>query len=78
MDDAPSQQDARSFEVRAAMSGLRLDQFLARLLPDYSRAFLQNLIDGGHATVNGEVCRRSQRVQFGDQVTIVPAIAGGC
>jgi len=71
MDDAPSQQDARSFEVRAAMSGLRLDQFLARLLPDYSRAFLQNLIDGGHSTVNGEVCRRSQRVQFGDQVTII-------
>ncbi len=70
MDSKTRPEETRSFEVRAALNGLRLDQFLARLLPDYSRSFLQNLIDGGHATVNGDICRRSQRVHFGDKVTI--------
>ncbi len=63
-------QQTFSFEVRAAKNGLRVDQFLARLLPDYSRSFLQNLLDDGQATVNDETCRRSDRVHFGDQVSI--------
>jgi 23S rRNA pseudouridine1911/1915/1917 synthase len=68
-------EDSRSFEVRAANDGLRVDQFLTRLLPDYSRSFLQNLIDGGKARINDEICRRSQRVHFGDQVSVViPAV----
>jgi len=63
-------EDSHSFEVRAAMAGLRVDQFLSRLLPDYSRSFLQNLIDRGSASINDTVCRRAQRVHFGDQVHI--------
>ena len=74
-DERPPQ--THSFEVRAAKNGLRVDQFLARLLPDYSRSFLQNLLDKGQATINDQSCRRSDRVHFGDQVTIAipPATA---
>ena len=60
-----------SFEVRAAKNGLRVDQFLARLLPDYSRSFLQNLLNQGKGCINDQICRRSDRVHFGDQVTVV-------
>ncbi|MBJ93597.1 MAG: RNA pseudouridine synthase [Rickettsiales bacterium] len=63
-----------SFEVRASKSGLRVDQFLAQMLGDYSRSFLQSLVDEGQATINEEPCRRSDRIHFGDLVrVIIPA-----
>lgn len=59
------------WDVHPRADGLRLDQFLAKRMPDLSRSYVQKLIDEGHATIDGEICRRSQRVRTDDQVELV-------
>jgi|SRR5579871_2591762 len=55
-------------------TGLRLDQFLRRELPEHSRAFLQKLIDSGDVHVNTRAVKASYKVRAGDRVTIeIPA-----
>ena len=63
--------DPQRFEVHHSAAGRRVDQFLARKLPGHSRSFLQKLIDDGDVTVDGEVVRRSHRLQPGDVVELV-------
>lgn len=50
--------------------GQRLDQALARLFPDYSRARLQQWIRQGQVRVDGVVPRARDRVRGGEQVVI--------
>ena len=60
------------------VAGQRLDQALAWLLPQYSRARLQQWIDEARVTVNGRAPRRRDRVAGGERVEIrvVEAPAG--
>lgn len=48
----------------------RLDQHLVKLLPEYSRAFLQNLISAGNVLVNGNARKSSYTPKNGDRLTI--------
>jgi 23S rRNA pseudouridine1911/1915/1917 synthase len=50
--------------------GERLDVFLARALPDLSRAHVQKLITAGRVTVNDAVARASQRLEPDDRVAV--------
>lgn len=51
--------------------GLRLDQALVELVPEFSRSYLQQLIDLGAVTVNGAVLRKaSTRVKAADRGVI--------
>lgn len=53
------------------MSGRRLDQALADLFPDYSRARLQTWIKSGHVLLNGATASRPRdKVLGGEQVEI--------
>jgi 23S rRNA pseudouridine1911/1915/1917 synthase len=54
------------------MAGWRLDQALADLLPEYSRARLQEWIRGGQARLNGQNCRPRDKIYGGEQVEITP------
>ncbi|MBV9343439.1 MAG: 23S rRNA pseudouridine(1911/1915/1917) synthase RluD [Gammaproteobacteria bacterium] len=54
----------------AEAAGLRLDQALARALPQYSRARLQAFIDAGAVRLGGRVPRPSERVRGGETVHI--------
>ena len=47
-----------------------MDQFLALKLPGHSRSFLQRLIDDGEVQVDGEVVRRSFRLDAGAVVEL--------
>jgi 23S rRNA pseudouridine1911/1915/1917 synthase len=51
-------------------AGLRIDQALARALPQYSRARLQGWIEAGAVTVDGQVPRPRDKVQGGEHVRI--------
>ncbi len=53
-------------------AGQRLDQVLAGLFPDYSRARLQRWIKQGHVTVDGIQMRPRDAVHGGEQVEVVP------
>jgi 23S rRNA pseudouridine1911/1915/1917 synthase len=54
------------------VAGLRLDQALARLFPDYSRSRLKDWILGGHVTVNREVLRPRDRLSGGEEIRLRP------
>ena len=59
--------------------GLRLDQFLARRLPDLSRARIQQLIRGGHVTVSRGKAKPALLVEAGlsVDVDIPPPVPSG-
>jgi 23S rRNA pseudouridine1911/1915/1917 synthase len=50
--------------------GLRIDQALARALPQYSRSRLQGWIEAGAVKVDGQVPRPRDKVQGGEHVQI--------
>jgi len=62
------------------LSGLRLDQALARLFSDYSRSRLQAWIRDGRVQVDGEVRRPRDKVWVGEKVQLqaVPETGQRC
>jgi 23S rRNA pseudouridine1911/1915/1917 synthase len=54
--------------VRRRLPGKRLDAYLAARFPDYSRTFIQRLIEAGGIELNGARVKRSYRVQQGDEI----------
>ena len=59
------------------LGGLRLDQALARLFPQYSRSRLQTWLKSGHVTIDGASAAASQRRQVsgGERVLLAPPAA---
>ncbi len=60
----------RSVEVDPALSGARLDQALAALLPEFSRSRLQQWIECGQVRVNDATRRCRDRVWGGDRIQL--------
>jgi 23S rRNA pseudouridine1911/1915/1917 synthase len=56
--------------ARLKVEGLRLDQYLVSLFPDYSRSVFQKVIDAAAVTVNGEPTKASYKVRNGDQIRL--------
>ncbi len=56
--------------MRPEQSGLRLDQTLARLFPDYSRSRLQQWVKDDRVRLAGRPCRARDRVRAGDLVEV--------
>ncbi|XSG85333.1 MAG: 23S rRNA pseudouridine(1911/1915/1917) synthase RluD [Methylohalobius sp. ZOD2] len=52
------------------MAGLRLDQALARLFPDYSRSRLQQWVKQGRVKVDGEALRPRDKLQGGEWIEL--------
>jgi 23S rRNA pseudouridine1911/1915/1917 synthase len=68
--DEVGEQEAelRPFVIDAGHHGQRLDRALADLAPEFSRSFLQQLIEAGAVTLESAVASRSsQKVKAGDQ-----------
>jgi 23S rRNA pseudouridine1911/1915/1917 synthase len=65
---------ALRFTIPVELAGLRLDQALARLLPDESRTRLARLIDEGHVTVDGASAAPRLKLKSGEavEVSLVP------
>jgi len=60
----------QSFQIEKHQAGNRLDHALHLLLPDYSRARIQQWIQQGLVTVNDELCKPRQKVYSGDLVDL--------
>ena len=56
----------------AALGGMRLDQALAQLFPQYSRNRLQVWLKAGHITVDGELAAPRRLVDGGERVLVEP------
>jgi 23S rRNA pseudouridine1911/1915/1917 synthase len=59
------------FVVSANDAKLRLDQFLAKRLPEYSRSRLQQFIRTGFVRVNERTTRPRQVVRVGDKIDLL-------
>jgi 23S rRNA pseudouridine1911/1915/1917 synthase len=63
--------ELRAFTIAPAQHGDRLDRALAALVPEFSRNYLQQLIDASLVTLQGAVVTRpAHRVKAGEQGTI--------
>jgi 23S rRNA pseudouridine1911/1915/1917 synthase len=49
---------------------IRLDKYLTQALPQFSRAYLQKLIEQGHVLVNEQITKASQRLDKADRITV--------
>ena len=56
--------------ARCRVEGMRLDQYLVGLYPDYSRSVVQKVIAGGGVTVNGTPAKASHKIKHGDALVI--------
>lgn len=57
-------------EIPLSLAGLRLDQALSELFPDFSRSRLQTWIKNGAASVDGVVLPPKHRILGGEQVVL--------
>jgi hypothetical protein len=74
-DDAAADAEVRQALVHSAQHGLRLDKALVALAPEFSRNWLQQLIDRGHVQVDGQVqTTAARKLRAGQrlQVALVP------
>lgn len=56
--------------AKRKVDGLRLDQYLVSMFPDFSRSVIQKVIDGGGVTVNGHPAKSSSKVRHDDAIRI--------
>lgn len=69
--DAVAEVEWRAVEIAAVQHGCRIDRALVEIAPEFSRNYLQQLIDAGQVTVNAQPVRKaSLRVKAGDAVVI--------
>ena len=69
--EAGPEAELRALQIGADLHGQRLDRALVALAPEFSRSYLQQLIELGAVTLNGQTSTRpSLRVKAGDQGTL--------
>jgi 23S rRNA pseudouridine1911/1915/1917 synthase len=67
LDEPGAEAETRGFTIAAAQHGERLDRALAHLVPEFSRSYLQQLIEAGAVRLQGaQAAKASQRVRAGD------------
>jgi 23S rRNA pseudouridine1911/1915/1917 synthase len=64
--------NSQAFVVPDDCAGLRFDQVLAKLLPEYSRSRLQEWIAAGQASLDGAVAAAKQKVWGGETIVVQP------
>lgn len=69
---APAEACVLNFQVPLEYGGARLDQALAKLLPEYSRSRLQEWVAQGQVTLNGATVTSKQKVWGGETLVVVP------
>ena len=62
--------DPELLTVEARAHGWRIDHYLVRLYPNYSRALLQRAIDEHAVLVNGLPVKRARRLRVNDRISV--------
>ncbi len=66
----PGSAAPRQLKVEPSQQGVRLDQFLARQLPDYSRVHLRKLINAAAVKVDGKRTKASYHLHGGETIDV--------
>lgn len=71
LEDATTEAEWRKLSVSAEQHGARLDKALVEAAPEFSRNYLQQLIEAERVTLNSQLARKaSHKVKAGDVVVI--------
>lgn len=71
LDDATNEVEWRKLSVSAEQHGARLDKALVEAAPEFSRNYLQQLVEADRVTINLQLARKvSHRVKAGDVLVI--------
>jgi 23S rRNA pseudouridine1911/1915/1917 synthase len=71
VEDATAEVEWRKLSVSTSQHGVRLDRALVDATPEFSRSYLQQLIEAGLVTVNAQTARKaSTKVRAGDALVI--------
>jgi 23S rRNA pseudouridine1911/1915/1917 synthase len=70
LEDLEAQDGIRSITVEPAAAGLRIDAYLAKALPDVSRARVQLLMEKDQVTVDGKIAKSKLKLKGGELVEI--------
>lgn len=63
--------EVRAFTIDAVLHGARLDRALAVLVPEFSRSYLQQLLEAGAVTLSGKaVTRSAAKVRAGERGSV--------
>jgi 23S rRNA pseudouridine1911/1915/1917 synthase len=62
----------RRFTGASEVAGMRLDQALARLMPEHSRSRIRTWIDAGRVTVDGDTAAAKQKLRGGELIVVEP------
>ncbi|GGI16530.1 pseudouridine synthase [Oxalicibacterium faecigallinarum] len=65
-------ESAIELDLTPEVCGVRLDKALSALVPQYSRSRLQQWIDAGHVSVDGEVAKAKMTLYGDEKVVIQP------
>ncbi len=68
--NATTNRKVKTLQFNSPVSEIRLDKYLTRILPQFSRAYLQKLIVQGYILVNGKRTKANQRLNNGDRITV--------
>ena len=70
LDDLDDERGVRSFTASTAAEGMRLDAYLAKALPDVSRARVQLLAENSQVSVDGKVAKSKLKLKGGELIEI--------
>jgi 23S rRNA pseudouridine1911/1915/1917 synthase len=70
LDDLEAEDGVRSFAAEAAAAGMRLDAYLAKAIPEISRARVVLMIDGGQVLVDGKAGKAKQKLKGGEMIEV--------
>ncbi len=70
IDDLEPEDGVRSFTAEAAAEGMRLDAYLAKAIPDISRARVTLLIEKGQVLVDGVLGKGKSKLRGGERIEI--------
>ena len=74
VDEAEVEVEKRQAVVSSAQHGLRLDRALVALAPEFSRSWLQQLIDRGHVQLDGQVqTTAARKIKVGQRLQVALA-----
>ncbi len=70
LDDLEAEDGVRSFAAEAAAAGMRLDAYLAKAIPEISRARVVLMIDAGQVVVDGKPGKAKQKLKGGEMIEV--------
>ena len=62
--------ETKIIEINEEYAGKRIDRALAELCPEFSRTYIQELIDGGNVRISGKAVKASRKTEAGETVSL--------